>query len=394
MNRLKAMWGRLQQTTALKAWKRYGDAHGNILAGGVGYFAFFSIFPAVALAFTVFGIVLRGHPDLIVTITDALNRNLPGFVKDARHPNGIISITAPGAGALTVAGIVSVVSLVLSGLGWLSSLRESIRAIFGFDVFPGNVVTSKVRDLGVLLTLGLGIALSAILTSAVGSAASWIGSHVGLGGNGWVVTLAGLAVGVIVDTALMLLLLRVLTGIAAPSRVMLRGALVGGIGFTVIKLLGSALIGRASHNALFASVAIVVGLLFWLNLISRLTLLAAAWAANDVDAARLAESPLDAGRLRDSPVEASSVSPGAASTSAVGAAGMGTGGASDVAIPPALRPRIGPRAAAVPPSFGRRAADRVTLGAGAVLGATVAVGVGAAMRGLRSVARFAGRRSP
>lgn len=372
MKRLQALWTRLQATTPLRAWKRYGDAHGNILAGGVGYFAFFSIFPAVALGFTVFGIVLRGHPDLVARLGDTLSQNLPGFVKDAKHPNGIISVSAPGTAALTVTGIVSVVGLLLSGLGWLSSLRESIRAIFGLDASPGNPVTTKLRDLGVLLTLGVGIALSAVLTSAVGSAAGWIGSHVGLGDNGWVVTLAGLLLGAVLDTALMLLLLRVLTGIEAPWRVLLHGAVLGGISFTLVKLFGSALIGRASHNPLFASVAIVVGLLFWLNLISRLVLVAAAWAANDVDAYRSASDRSD---TSDSGSKAST-----------GPSASSPGGASTTVLRPAgPRPRIGPRADPVPVTFGPRATDRVTLGAGAVLGATAAVAVAAAVRAVRTV---------
>lgn len=41
------------------ACKRYGDHNGDLLAAGVGYFAFFSIFPALALAFAIFGFVLR-----------------------------------------------------------------------------------------------------------------------------------------------------------------------------------------------------------------------------------------------------------------------------------------------------------------------------------------------
>jgi len=43
------------------------------------------------------------------------------------------------------------------------------------------------------------------------------------------------------------------------------------------------LLPRVTANPLFASIAIVIGLLFWLNLIARLTLISAAWAANDVD---------------------------------------------------------------------------------------------------------------
>ena len=101
---MKPLFARFRASKPWRAWKRYGDARGNILAAGVGYFAFFSIFPAVALAFTVFGFVLREHPELLSSIADNLNANLPGFVKDAAHPQGLIPIEAPRAAALTRAG--------------------------------------------------------------------------------------------------------------------------------------------------------------------------------------------------------------------------------------------------------------------------------------------------
>src|SRR5450759_2741570 len=97
---VKPLFARFRASKPWRAWKRYGDARGNILAAGVGYFAFFSIFPAVALAFTVFGFVLGGHPELLRSIADQLNQNLPGFVKDAQHPTGVIALQAPGAPAL------------------------------------------------------------------------------------------------------------------------------------------------------------------------------------------------------------------------------------------------------------------------------------------------------
>jgi membrane protein len=65
------------------AWKRYADARGNVLAAGVGYFAFFSIFPALALTFAVFGFVLRDHPALLSSVLDQLSGYLPGLIKDA-----------------------------------------------------------------------------------------------------------------------------------------------------------------------------------------------------------------------------------------------------------------------------------------------------------------------
>ena len=141
---------RLQRTRPWRAWTRYGDVRGNVLAGGISYFAFFSIFPAVALAFTVFGFVLQNRPDLLQAVSDSLQQYLPGFVKDAQHPNGIIPVEAPGTGALTVTGLVALGALVLAGLGWIGALRDGIRAVFGVEGAPGNIITTKLRDLGVL----------------------------------------------------------------------------------------------------------------------------------------------------------------------------------------------------------------------------------------------------
>lgn len=349
---MKRLWGRAQGTRAWRAWKRYGDARGNVLAAGVGYFAFFSIFPAVALAFSVFGFVLQGHPEWLSAIAKAIEGYLPGFVKDSGHPNGIIPVHAPSTGTLTVTGVLAFVTLVLAGLGWLGATRAGIRAVFGVTGEPGNLVTNKLRDLGVLVTLGAGIAVSALLTTVVGAATGWIARHVGLGGSSWVVALAGLVVGVAADTGLMLLLLRFLSGVHVPWRALRQGALVGGVGLTLLKLTGSALIGHVSNNPLFTSIAIVVGLLFWLNLIARLTLIAAAWAANDAQLSPLPQ-------------------------------------------PEPLGPQAPPAAAAGRdlslPAFGPRTADRATLAAGAVLGATAAFTIGAAGRGIRAVAGFARR---
>lgn len=346
---------RLRETRPWRAWKRYADARGSILAAGVGYFAFFSVFPAVTLAFTVFGFVLRGHPELLSSIADQLNQYLPGFVKDAQHPNGIIEMHAPGASALTIAGAISFVTLVLAGLGWLGAVRKGIRAVFGLQGSRGSLVTKKLRDLGVLFTLGVGIALSAVLTSVVGAAAGWIAERIGMTGQGWVLTLAGLAVSILADTVLMVVLMRVLSGVPAPWRELLRGALVGGVGLSILKLSAAVLLPRLTANPFFASFAVVVGLLIWLNLIARLTLFSAAWAANDVD------------EIHGTEIHGQQQPALAQGTATV--ARPSTTAARGVSLP----------------TFGSRSADTTTLAAGAVLGAAGAVAAGALLRGIRSL---------
>lgn len=358
---MRPLFARFRASKPWRAWKRYGDARGNILAAGIGYFAFFSIFPAVALAFTVFGFVLRGYPELLPSIAASLNANLPGFVKDAQHPEGLIPIVAPRAAALTITGVIAFVSLVLAGMGWLGAVREGVRAVFGVQGSAGNIVTTKLRDLGVLFTLGVGIALSAVLTSVVGAGADWIAERIGMSDQGWILVLAGLMVSVLADTGLMMLLLRVLSGAPVHWRDLLPGSLVGGVGFSLLKLSASTLLPRVTANPLFASIAIVIGLLFWLNLIARLTLISAAWAANDVD--QLHGEEVHAGDL-----QAKAHSP---DTVAVRGTKAADGGSL--------------------PTFGARSGDRTTLAAGAVLGATAAMAAGALARGIRSAAGLARR---
>jgi membrane protein len=368
---VKSTVARLRASKPWRAWERYSEARGNILAGGVSYFAFFSIFPAVALAFTVFGFVLHGHPELLQSVTTNLNANLPGFVKDAHH-DGLIPIQAPRPAALTITGVIAFVSLVLAGMGWLGAVREGIRAVFGARGALGNLVTTKLRDLGVLFALGLGILVAAVLTIVVGGTADWIAERIGMSGQSWILVLSGLPVSVLVDTALMLLLMRVLSGVPGTWRELSQGALVGGVGFSLMKIFADALLQRLTANPLFASLAIVFGLLIWLNLIARLTLIAAAWAANDVARSHGGEllSPGHAGGDAALPATADSrATPATRRTLTAGP----------------VTQTSGTTRAASRPTFGVRSADRTTLAAGAVLGAFIASAAGMLLRSIRSL---------
>jgi membrane protein len=395
MNRLKALVARLQRTRPWRAWKRYGDAHGNVLAGGVGYFAFFSVFPAVALAFAVFGFVLRGHPDLLNTVFDALREQLPGMIKDPNNPGagGIIPAKAPGADALTITGIIALVTLLISGMGWLGAMRTGIRAVFGADDTPGNFITDKLRDLGVMLSLGLGIALSGIFTSVASSLIRWVAGLVGFAGASWLLQAGVLVLSALADTGLMILLLRALSGVPVGTRGLFQGALIGGVGLTVMKAFAGQLISHATSNPLTASLGIVVGLLFWLNLMSRLTLLSAAWAANDLEVATARDSAT--AEADDAALEGAAVhgaNAGATGDGSTVRAGVPVGPARHTAAGIPLRPKVGPRSVPVSPTFAKRESDRASLAAGAVLGATGALAVGSVGRLARTVVDVVRRR--
>lgn len=267
------------------AWRRYSDAQGNLLAAGVAYYGFFSVFPALALAAAVFGFVLQGRPDLVETIAAYLNDLLPGVVRSAANPDGFIEVTAPQTTTLTLTGLVSLVVLLFSGIGWVGAMRTGIRMVFGSERMT-NVVKAKARDVLALFTLGVGIAVSAVGTSLLFGLAGHVAVWAGLPEDGLLVTLFGLVVGAAFDTLLMVILLRLLSGVALPWSNVRNGAVLGAVGLTLLKLFAGTLVGRATANPLLGAVAVAVGLLFWLNLVSRVVLFSAAWAAADTDVAR------------------------------------------------------------------------------------------------------------
>jgi membrane protein len=142
---------------------------------------------------------------------------------------------------------------------------------------------------------------------------------------------------------------------------------IGAVVLTLLKLFGGFIVSHATANPLLGAVALSVGLLFWLDLMSKIILISAAWAANDVDLDRLGDdserSPLS---LALRPV---------------------------FVAPPAARadPSLVPYAAApvttaAPPATRggtSRSTDRVSLAAGAVIGAFATL----AVRSVRRVRR-------
>ena len=381
MGALRRALDRLKTTRAWSAWQRYGSANGDLLAAGVAYFAFFSIFPALALAFAIFGFVLQGRPDMVATIADSLDKVLPGMVKTAENPDGIITLTAPASLTLTITGIIAFVTLLLAGLGWVGALRTGIRTVFGLKASTGNAVTTKLRDLGVLTVLGVLIAVSAILSSAAGGLAGTIAERMGLPGGAALVGVVGLLAGIVFDTLIMVVLLRVLTGAPLPWRNVRRGALLGGTVIAVMKLFSGFLVSHATANPLLSAVAIPVGLLFWLNLMSRVVLLAGSWAAGDVDLATLSDEARRTALATAPRPPFLAPLPATVDTTRLPYAGSPAVAGQRTESPASSSDRAG-HSAGKAAGVGRssRAADRIGIAAGAVVGAA---GAGAAAALLR-----------
>ncbi len=256
----------------IRAFGRYQSDAGDRLAASVTYFGFLSFFPIVALAFSVAGFVVDAYPDAQRQLATQINSFLPGLADK-------LDVTTIGQ-AKVATGVVGLVGLLIAGLGWIDALREAIRAMWHHNVQAGNVVMKKLVDIGVLAGLGLTLLASLAVTGVSSAAMSWFLDLVGLENNavariGLRVVAIGLAV--LVDLAVFIFLFTRLPRLATPLRRVFKGALLGAVGLEILKVVGSLLVSRTTNNPVYGAFAVVVGLLIWINLVSRFVLFTAAW---------------------------------------------------------------------------------------------------------------------
>jgi membrane protein len=281
VDRAKALLEWWKHTRPARANARFGARSGGVLTGGIAYAALFSVFAALTIGYTVFMAVLGGNEELRQKVLDSVNDSLPGLIDTGDGSGMIDPDTLVLSGGLTVTGIIAVVVLLLSAIAAMAALRTAVRAMFAAEG-GGNAVLGKARELGGFAGMAFAVLVSAVLTTSVASAASWILDALGWGTSTTVVVRSlGILVAFVIDAAIFVLVVRVLAGQHPAWRDLRWGAVIAGVGIGVVRILGTAVVaGSVGKNPLFTSVAVIVTLLVWINLIARIVLLAAAWTAD------------------------------------------------------------------------------------------------------------------
>lgn len=266
---------------ALRAKARYDAARGDRLAGAITYFAFLSVFPLIALSFAVLGYLVGWFPGLYAEVRDGIGDALPGLTGDAPGQINIDQL----AGARESAGLLGLLGLLWIGTAWVDALRESLRSMWSQPPVPAhNVVVRKGIDVVVLVLLGLAVLGSLAISSGATLATDQIVEVLGLpdaGAARWGVRLAALGVGVASSALLIGVVFWRLSGMRIPRFRLFEGALLGGIAFEALKTFATYLLSNTMRNPVYATFSVAVGLLVWINLVSRAVLIAAAWTASE-----------------------------------------------------------------------------------------------------------------
>src|SRR3954451_3108141 len=273
--RLRSRWRWFDHL--LHAGGRYNRVQGDLMAAGVTYFAFRSLFPVLLVLASVVGLVLSGNAVLQDQLYTAVREAIPGPTGDE-----LVAQLRGAIGVAGVAGVIGLVGFVYTGLRAIDKLRIGMERLWKGRVEPRDWIRDNVADLVALLALGAAGLLSIGLTGAVTRATSLILEAVGLAdapGYDVLTWLLGLALAVLGDLVVFLWLLRVVPATTLRLRLLLPGALFGAAGVEALKLIGSGYLSLISGSVPASVFGGAVGILVWINVVVRFAFYVAAWTA-------------------------------------------------------------------------------------------------------------------
>ncbi|MCN9244237.1 YihY/virulence factor BrkB family protein [Streptomyces sp. RY43-2] len=263
---------RLMATHVWRAYERLDRVKWSRLAAALTFISFVALFPLLTVAAAVGA----------ATLSTAQQNNLQSKIAD-QFPglSSQLDIHALVQNAGTV-GVIAGAVLLVTGVNWVGQVRDCLRAVWELPDGDENPLLRKLKDAGVLLGLG-GAVLVTLATSTIASAlVGWLAGPLGLDQGGWgtaLLRVAAFAVSVLTDFLLLLYVLTLLPGVEPPRRRLVTAALIGAIGFELLKVSLSGYLQGVAAKSMYGAFGVPVALLLWINLMARLVLFCAAWTA-------------------------------------------------------------------------------------------------------------------
>ncbi|WP_405217522.1 YihY/virulence factor BrkB family protein [Agrococcus sp. Ld7] len=266
---MKQLIERLQRSWPMRAWQRYSEERGSVLAQGMTLQAFLSLFAALFVAFAAFTALLGGNVELRRAVIDSISSSIPGLLGDegALDVEELLSISISGW-----AGAAGALVIMFTAIAWIAVSREGFRAMFELGSPPSNVVLLKLGDLGVAIGIGLLVVVSAGLLVVTQALAEWLGL-------GWTTQLLGFGSQLVLDTTIVLLMFRFGGRLRLPAKYIVPAAAACAVAFAGLKAIASLLFRAVENNPLLGSVAAPVIILIWFGFIMQILLLALAFVA-------------------------------------------------------------------------------------------------------------------
>lgn len=282
--RLGVLGARLNLLRPVRAFQTYSLRHGPLLAAGSAYTMFFSVAAMLVAGFSIVGLVAAGNVELQNLVVDAVAQSTPGLIAGPDGQGGLArreDLFGLGRG-FSVALMISIMALLFTSLGWINGLRAGIRAVFGLETLQKNPVLRILKDIGLLLGLGVTLVVTSVIGLGAATMLDWALAQVGLNQQNFAVLgfLLSIMATLLLDLIVALMLFRVAAEVPMPRAVMWQTGLITAVGSTGLRLLSGVLLANVGgQNPLLAPFSVILGLFVWFYLLSQVYLIAAGWGA-------------------------------------------------------------------------------------------------------------------
>jgi membrane protein len=278
---------RLMATHAWQSYERLDRVKWTRLAAAMTFISFVALFPLLTVAAAIAAATLSSSQQQ--DLEDKLAEQVPG-ISDQLDINGLVQ----NAGTI---GVIAGAVLLVTGIGWVGSMRECLRAVWELPDSEENALLRKVKDGGVLVGLGGAMLLTIAVSTLASTTVGWSARQLGIDENGWgsvLLQAAAFTVAVLGDFLLLLYVLTLLPGVQPARRRLIVAALIGAAGFELLKLLLSGYMRGVASKSMYGAFGVPIALLLWINFTAKLLLYCAAWtAAGSDESADPPEAPGD-----------------------------------------------------------------------------------------------------
>ncbi|WP_406007151.1 YihY/virulence factor BrkB family protein [Streptomyces sp. NBC_00637] len=263
---------RLMATHAWRSYERLDRVKWTRLAAAMTFVSFVALFPLLTVSAAVTAAALSDSQQR--DLQDRIADQVPG-ISEQLDIDGLVQ----NAGAV---GLIAGALLLLTGIGWVGQMRDCLRAVWERPDDDENPVLRKAKDTGVLVGFGGAVLLTLAISTVASALVGWITEQSGIDKEGWgtvLLRVAAFSVAVLADFLLLLYVLTLLPGVEPPRRRLVVAALIGAIGFELLKLLLSGYMQGVAAKSMYGAFGVPIALLLWINFTSKLVLYCAAWTA-------------------------------------------------------------------------------------------------------------------
>jgi membrane protein len=263
---------RLMATHAWRSYERLDRVKWARLAAAMTFVSFIALFPLLTVAAAIAAATLTEHQQQ--QLQDKLAEQVPG-ISDQLDIHALVQ----NAGTI---GVIAGAVLLFTGIGWVGQMRDCLRAVWELPDSEENPLLRKLKDGGVLVGFGGAVLVTIAASTLASTMVGWTARQLGIDEHGWgsvLLQVAAFAVAVLADFLLLLYVLTLLPGVQPSRRRLVVAALIGAVGFELLKLLLSGYMRGVASKSMYGAFGVPIALLLWINFTAKLLLFCAAWTA-------------------------------------------------------------------------------------------------------------------